>query len=125
MVILGVVAFMAWMFLAPESPMNRASAIKATCEWARLNPLPVIDSEVRITTNGSMFTREFIIGFEGAADKILAWLQASPGTASAFAKRKVTEGDAHLEISPGGGAAFAEITISQNGRHVRIRAYWS
>ena len=124
-IVSAVLGLAGWYLMSPNSPENRSSAIQATCEWARLNPLPVQDEEVNVTTKGSMFTREFIIEFEAPADRILQWLKESPGTAAAFSSSKGHAQDTHLEITPGGGAVFAEITVSQNGRHIRVRAYWS
>lgn len=124
-IVSAVLGLAGWYLMSPNSPKNRSSAIQATCEWARLNPLPVQDEEVNVTTKGSMFTREFIIEFEAPADRILQWLKESPGTSAAFSTSRDKAQDTHLEITPGGGAVFAEITVSQNGRHIRVRAYWS
>jgi len=71
-----------------------------------------------------MFTREFIVSFDAAPEKILLWLQSSKGTQHAF-RGKTTLADTHMNLVPGGGAQFAEITISKGGTRVLIRAYWS
>ncbi len=113
-----------WLVFDANSPLNKASAIACTCEWARLNPLPVGQSAVHVETKGGMFTREFIVTFTGKREDILAWLNASPGTQNAYRDTRMLNA-MHQEISPGGGAQFAEITISENGTKVVIRAYWS
>ena len=113
-----------WLLLDPNSFLGKPGAISTTCEWTRLIPPPVSNSQIHVETRGGMFTREFILTFSGDADNILSWLKASPSTRATF-ETTGTPRDAHVEISPGGGAQFAEITISENGTQVVIRAYWS
>ena len=113
-----------WLVLDPNSLLNKQSAISTTCEWARLNPPPVPNSQIHVETKGGMFSREFIVTFSGNANDILTWLKASPGTRDKFESAKSPRA-AHFEISPGGGAQFAEITISHGGTRVMIPAYWS
>ena len=116
--------FAGWLVLSNDSPINRASAIKATCEWARLNRFPDSAKNIKVETTGSIFTREFRITFSATPESIQSWLRESPGTRTAIAKSE-DSGRMIYSITPGGGAQFAEVSISNDKRTVRIRAYWS
>jgi len=125
--LLGAVLFFAlagWLLLSSQSPLNRASAIEASCEWARLAPFPPSASRPQIEVRGSMFTREFRISFSASPDDVQTWLQNSPGVLDA----KVIEGEdgeVIYAIQPGGGAQFAELRLSSDKRTISIRTYWS
>jgi hypothetical protein len=69
-----------WLLLSSDVSLNKPSAISCVCEWARLAPLPVPNSEVNVETKGGMFSREFIVTFKAEAKDASAWLHASPST---------------------------------------------
>lgn len=100
------------------------SAIGATLEWARLNPIPSEASDLTIETEGTMFTRQFVLTFSAPEPIIKAWLQSSPGTSTTTPE--IRDGTiVHYSIRPGGGAQFAELKWSKPGNKITIRTYWS
>lgn len=123
--VLGTVLLAAagWMLISPDSPLNRASAIKASRAWARLEPFPRSAGEMKIRITGSMFTREFYISFTAPPEDIQKWLDASAGTREA--KKRQDFGTVVYEIAPGEGAQFAQVTLSRDKRTIFIRTYWS
>jgi hypothetical protein len=120
----AVYGVVGWMLVSSESPLNRASAIKVTREWARLAPLPPSATKPEIEVRGGMFTREFVISFSAPSDEVQAWLQSSPGIRDAKITQE-SDGGVTYTIAPGGGAQFAELRLSADRRGVTIRAYWS
>lgn len=123
--VLGAVLLAAagWLLISEDSPLVRASAIDATCAWARLEPFPKSASEVKIRVTGSMFTREFHISFTAPPEDIQKWLELSAGPREA--KKQLADGTITYEIEPGEGAQFAQVTLSRDRRKVFIRTYWS
>jgi len=113
-----------WLFFSQSSPINRASALKTTREWARLAPYPKSAHRFDIEIKGSMFTREFTVLFEGSPEDIKNWIKASPGTKDTTPINNA-DGSVCYKIEPGGGAQFAELTLDSNGKVVRIHTYWS
>jgi hypothetical protein len=115
---------LAYSFLSPDSSRNQASALDATREWGRLDPLPPSAQQLTIATHGSMFTREFRISFVAPPEDIEAWLKSSPGTREAIVTTP-SPGVRLFRITPGGGAEFAEVTVDDALRRVSIHVYWS
>lgn len=106
------------------SILNRRSAIASTREWGRLAEFPSAAREIKVTVDGTMFSREFRISFVAPAGNIEKWLQSSPGTSEA----KVNKPDPTtrvFEIAPGGGAQRAEVTVDDSTHRVFIHVYWS
>lgn len=120
--ILAIIA--AWMVFDPVSPLNQTSAIATTQEWARTADFPPGTRNLRVGTEGSMFTREFIVEFEAPAEEIAQWIRDSPGPSAATPDQQ-DDGSLRYPIDPGGGAQFAEIFVWPELGRVRIRAYWS
>ena len=79
--------------------------METTRAWAGLADFPGSAKNVRVTTQGSMFTREFYVEFDAPLADIDAWIMASPGPATATVSRIGTR--RHYVITPGGGAQFA------------------
>ena len=113
-----------WLLLSHDSPINRASAIEATKEWARLADLPSSKSNLRIQTSGSSFTRTFTVSFRDSPAAIRAWIAASPGPAS-VAPSTDSSGWQIYTYPAGGGATFSEVRVSPSGDEVQIEASWS
>jgi hypothetical protein len=114
-----------WFVFAIESPPNRASAIRATLEWGRLAPFPVLDSELHIKTSGSAFTRQFDISFTGDPEQIQQWIRSSPGTRGLVPLlKRDPDGWVVYQIEPE-KALIVEVHVSPDGRQVRVRAVWS
>lgn len=97
--------------------------LETTLEWARLAPLPSTAQGVRVTTEGSMFTRGFRISFTAPPDVLHQWVAESPGPSSATPEETGTK--TKYEIEPGGGAQHAEMTIDFQTGEVHIYVYWS
>ena len=113
-----------WLLLSHDSPINRASAIKATKEWARLADLPSTKSNLRIETSGSSFTRTFTLSFRDSPAAVRAWIALSPGPAS-VAPSTDSSGRQIYTYPAGGGATFSEVRVSPSGDEVHIEASWS
>ena len=113
-----------WSLFGVGSPFHRASALRVTCEWARLDPIPRSATNIRFASKGSMFTREFDVSFSAPPEDIERWIDHSPGTSSSTPTIN-KNGTAIYAIVPDGGAAFAEVRVSKNGGIVRIHTYWS
>ncbi|MDH5608699.1 MAG: hypothetical protein OEY56_04410 [Cyclobacteriaceae bacterium] len=58
-------------------PWDRAHAIDAALEWGGLNELPENADIISVDTEGSMFTREFIIEFNCGQKELDLWIQQS------------------------------------------------
>lgn len=99
---------------------ERQSAIRCVREWARVAPFPQDCKEFRISTTGSMFSRQFNCSFEAPKKVIVEWLKRCPGLReeSAFTESK-------YKVEPGGGAQFAEIIMDWANNKVTINTYWS
>ncbi len=121
--LLAVLSLAAWFLFADESPLNRASSIRTTLEWARLDPFPRSASHFHMQVLGNMFTRGFVADFDAPLPDINVWLTSSPGTRAVI---PVQEGSTRrYAISPGGGALFAEVIVDDATGHVHVRTYWS
>lgn len=101
-----------------------AQAIEISREWARLDPLPASATQVDVNTEGSMFSREFIVTFTAPQADIEAWLATSPGTAAVTPDMK-NKSVRVYHVQPGGGAQFAEVKVDERTHTVTINTYWS
>lgn len=113
-----------WLLFDDNSPINRASAIECTCEWARLAPFPSSSENLTIEVTGNSFTRGFIIEFTAPRADIEKWLKDSPGTSNPKSVDR-RNGSVKYEIDPSGGAVSAEVVVSHGGTRVRIDTDWS
>jgi hypothetical protein len=113
-----------WFILSPESPINRASSISVTKQWARLADFPTTHTDLRVQTSGSMFTREFEIVFRDTPANITKWIEGSPGPSSVEPTTD-SSGWRIYSYPAGDGALFSEIHVSPAGDEVRIHTYWS
>jgi hypothetical protein len=95
-----------------------------TLEWGRLAPFPASATDVRVSTEGSMFTRGFRAHFVAPRADVDAWLAASPGPRSAT-KEAVGKSRTKYVITPGGGAGWAELTVDEATGTVDVYVYWS
>lgn len=99
------------------------NGLEATEAWARLAPLPDSASELKITTEGNMFTRGFNVSFYLSEADLTAWIAASPGFQDA---EVTTDGTIkEYEIEPGEGAQYAHAIIDFNSGYVQIHTNWS
>lgn len=120
---LGITWFVQSVF-SPDSPANRASAIRCTLEWGRLAPFPTSARELTTTIEGSAFTRSFRVNFVAPPAEIEQWLQQSPGTRSVTPKTP-SPGIRNFEITPGGGAVWADVTVDDITHRVAVYVCWS
>jgi len=110
-------------FVLLASCANDKSAIQTSLEWSRMAPLPEGAQDIRVSSSGSSFTREFSVSFKATATEIEAWLSKSPGAQDATV---VKESNITIySINPGGGAQFAEVKVNLSSLIVQIRTYWS
>jgi hypothetical protein len=107
-----------------NAPLFRGSAIKCTLEWGRLAPIPQTAGNVKITTEGSSFSRSFRLFFKAPDPDIEKWLHDSPGS-SECQPSFPSPGIRHFEMKPGGGATQAELTVDDNQHTVAIYVAWS
>ncbi len=103
---------------------NRRQQLEIPLVWARLAPYPKSARDLRASTSGGMFTREFRVSFSAPAPDIERWLEASPGTRD-ITPHIPSPGKRHFAISPGVGAQHAEVTVDDTAGLVSIRVYWS
>ncbi len=102
---------------------NRESAIHAISEWARLSSFPNEVKELKISTEGSAFTRAFRVSFNAEKTIIEKWLAKCPGIKDA--KIDSEENVTKYIIKPGGGAQYAEVKIYWKNNIVEIYTFWS
>ena len=123
---LGAVAAIGggWLLFFDDSPLNKASAIDATEEWARLAPLPLTKTDLVIQTSGSAFTRQFDVSFRDTPANIRAWLSACPGPTS-ISPTIDDSGWSIYRYEGGGGALAGEVRVSPLLDEVHIIATWS
>ena len=101
----------------------KQSQISTTLDWARMNHVPPSATNIRISTQGSMFTREFTLKFDAPETDMREWLENSPGTESV---RPVVRGTVETyKIEPGGGAQHAELQYDKQKGRVIVTTYWS
>lgn len=117
-------AISGWLIVDPDSPLNRASAIRAAQDWACLDDLPKTATDIEIATTGSAFTREFTISFKDTPANISTWIAASPGPASANPSTNPLGWHVY-EYPACDDAVFAEVRVSPTGDQVVIHTYWS
>ncbi|WP_435020913.1 hypothetical protein TA3x_002088 [Tundrisphaera sp. TA3] len=116
-----------YQLFSPHSSRNRASAIRRTLEWGRLEPFPASARDLKIVTEGSMFTRSFRTSFVAPVADVERWLRQSPGTRD-DARASTGTGFRRFQIQPGGGANHAELTVvPDNDAEQRVSIYvsWS
>ena len=88
-----------------------------------MNHVPPSATNIRISTQGSMFTREFTLKFDAPETDMREWLENSPGTESV---RPVVRGTVETyKIEPGGGAQHAELQYDNEKARVVVTTYWS
>jgi hypothetical protein len=120
----AILLITSWFLFSIDSPPNRASAIRAIKQWARIDYFPVPESQLHIETLGSAFSREFIVTFSASPSDIQRWLVASPGPKS-VTPTKDPNGWIHYSYEGGEGSLCGAVYVSPEGDKVRIRATWS
>lgn len=70
-------------------PWQRSSAIESAIEWGGLAELPVSQWQADIDTEGGIFTRTFMIGFECSKAEIEKWIKESYGIRDVIPTKEV------------------------------------
>jgi hypothetical protein len=105
-------------------PWQRADAIEAALEWGDLADLPDNADDISIGTEGSMFTREFIIEFSCDKKTIDDWVLQSKGLKDA-AVHKGDNGVVSYQVDGHEGAIGGTVTIDEENGRVIIDMSWS
>ncbi len=71
--IVAVIAGGIWFHYA-----NEKSAWNATFEWTGISALPTWANNKKLEVRGNMFTRTFIVIFDGTSEQIIDWLKTEP-----------------------------------------------
>ena len=106
-------------------PWDRSSAIETAITWGGLADLPDAAKDISVRTEGSMFTRTFIIRFEIDNNAIDAWIKNS------FRMKNVVpiaeeDGTLRYEIHPGENRSMGgSVRVNRLGHWVIIRMAWS
>ena len=105
-------------------PWQRADAIEAALEWGDLADLPDNAEDISIGTEGSMFTREFIIEFNCDKKAIEEWISQSNGLRGA-AIHNGDNGVISYRVRGHAGSIGGTVTIDQENDRVIIDMSWS
>ncbi|SHH96864.1 hypothetical protein SAMN04488109_6323 [Chryseolinea serpens] len=106
-------------------PWDRSEAIEAAITWGGLADLPDAAEDVSVGTEGSMFTRTFIVRFELDNDAIDAWIKKSARMKNMV---PVVEADGTLlyEIHPGEERSIGgTVRVNRLDHWVVIKMSWS
>ncbi len=108
--------------------VDEESAIETTLEWGKLAAFPESARNLKVTSEGSMFTRAFRITFRAPMEDIEDWIESSPGLRGTEPEIIGKSTKKYL-IKPGGGAEYAEVVIETRGNGttglVKVHTYWS
>jgi hypothetical protein len=121
---LGLFGLFAVYVYATFPRADQGQMLSVVYEWGRLAPIPSSAKGLRVTTEGSMFTRGFRASFSAPGPVIERWLRESPGTREAEIERPSPSSRKYV-IEPGGGAQHAEVTVDEDSGIVSIYVYWS
>ena len=104
-------------------PWDRADAIEAALEWGGLDKLPESADVVTVDTDGSMFTREFIIEFNCEKKDLESWIQKS--NLDKLTPIKEENGIRVYQVPGQQGAIGGHVYIDKNKDNVIIDMSWS
>jgi hypothetical protein len=105
-------------------PWDRAGAIESTCAWGGLAELPASAEDISIQTEGSMFTREYIIKFNCPATDIEKWIADSDGLKN-IEGVSTTPGVVSYQVSGREGSIGGTVTVDKIKGKVIIDMSWS
>jgi hypothetical protein len=97
--------------------------VEIALRWSRMAPIPKEATDLKVGTDGSMFTREFKVEFVLPSISIQRWLDASAGIRNSSSE--VTGNEERFRIHPADGAQFAEVRVDRKSGKIRIHASWS
>lgn len=106
-------------------PWERANAIETTLKWGGLSGLPEGVEIVSVETEGSMFTRTFLLEFNLSREELREWISSSKrlkGKSPVIDK----DGTKRYEIYPGEeGSIGGTVRIDPEVGSVKIIMTWS
>jgi hypothetical protein len=105
-------------------PWQRADAIDAALEWGDLAELPDNADDISVDTEGSMFTREFIVEFTSDKKTIEEWILKSNGLRTADF-HKGDDGVVSYQVDGHEGSIGGTVTIDKGNGRVIIDMSWS
>jgi hypothetical protein len=125
---LGFVLFLG-LFVVPYfanivMPWNKTEAIETALSWGGLANIPNSALNIIVDTEGSMFTREFIIEFNCECDDIEEWISQSPGLKNINPAIE-DHGILIYQVPGKEGAIGGIVTIDKNKGKVTIDMSWS
>ena len=120
---LGLLGFAG--FSGPVDGRAQSEALDATREWARLAPLPSSARDLRITKQGSSFTRTYVLEFTADPAELSAWLTRCSGLADPKCQRTREAESVIYEFPGGGGALIGRIEHDETAGQIRVHAIWS
>lgn len=104
-------------------PWNRMAAVEATETWGGLADLPVNRLLMSIETEGSMFTRTFLISFRSSPASIEKWIEASYGIRDVV---PTIQGNHYIYRSVGyENSIGGTVTVDYETGRVYIKMSWS
>jgi hypothetical protein len=107
--------------------VDEEDAIETARAWGRLAALPASAQDIRVETEGSMFTRAFRVAFRVPMGDVEQWVEVSPGLRES-AIEVVDQRTTRYVIEPGEGAAYAEVKVTVldgETAQVELYTYWS
>lgn len=105
-------------------PWDKQEAIDTALKWGGLAELPHDAEVVKVATEGSMFSRQFIVTFKGNREGIDAWVKRGKDRE----KWEVYEDNSEFikyYIRGRGGAIGGGLTVFKNEPKVIIDMSWS
>lgn len=104
-------------------PWQRAEAIEAALDWGGLHDLPESADIISIDTEGSMFTREFIIEFSCDQTELQNWVEKSG--LNNLERIKEENGVRVYQVPGQSGSIGGKVYIDVNKSYVIIDMSWS
>ncbi len=103
---------------------NQKSAWNATFDWTGISSLPTWANNKKLEVQGNMFTRTFVVTFDGTPEQITDWLKTEP-VLQGVNPEKIDEKTDKYILKPQGGSAYDEVKIDWLNNKVTIKAEWS
>lgn len=104
--------------------MNNRSAWNTAFLWSGIKALPTWAVHDDIETQGTMFSRQFVITFEGNTKQIEEWVKIEPAL-QGLKSEDLGNSTYRYILRPQDGAQWAEVKIDFVNNRVTIRTYWS
>lgn len=103
---------------------NQKSAWNATFEWTGISALPTWAYNKKLEVQGSMFTRTFVVTFNGTPEQIAEWLKTEPALQGVNPEKVDEKTDKYI-LKPQGGSSYDEVKVDRLNNKITIRASWS